>query len=781
MGEFKLSASLEGHEDDVRDVAFPHPKLILSASRDATVRAWNLLAPNPPNYDCTLISHGSAFVNSLTYVPPSSVYPQGLVVSGGKDTIIEVRQPGKAPQDNADALLLGHSSNVCSLDVSEDGQIIVSGSWDQEARVWQVGKWEAAVTVLQGHEASVWAVLAYDRETIITGCADKLIRVFRPSGKLLRSIRGSSDVVRALCKLPPKHWSEGQFASAGNDAVIRCWTLEGRQTAELHGHENFIYSLAVLPSGELVSSSEDRTARIWKNGRCIQTITHPAISVWSVAVCAENGDIVTGASDRVVRVFSRSEDRQANAGTIKAFEDSVKSSSIPQQQVGNINKEQLPGPEFIQQKSGTKEGQVQMIREDNGNVSAYQWSTAANQWINVGTVVDAAGSSGRKISYKGQDYDYVFDVDIEDGKPPLKLPYNLSQNPYETANKFIADNELPISYLDQVANFIVTNTQGASLGPGAGNQTQAPGSDPWGSESRYRPGEVDSAAPQNMPAESRPKLLPQTQYLSITTANLKTIQKKIQELNQQLIDQGSKDLSLNPSDLQILSALTKQLEQASAKPEATSPALNEGIDLALKLATAWPQDKRLPGLDLLRLLAAASPNLAAHTSSSDQTIVDQLAASGVFSEGAPPNNTMMAIRTFANLFNTEEGRFIADGEFDKIHELVQPFVGSSNRNLVVAITTLYINYGVMLAAPAHNADRALTLLDDLTKVINSATDSEALYRALVGAGTLLCLGEDFRTAAKEVFDFDKALQRAENVGKEPRIKNVIREMRDELA
>lgn len=127
------------------------------------------MAPNPPNYDCTLISHGSAFVNSLTYVPPSSAYPQGLVVSGGKDTIIEVRQPGKAPQDNADALLLGHSSNVCSLDVSEDGQIIVSGSWDQEARVWQVGKWEAAVTVLQGHEASVWAVLAYDRETIITG------------------------------------------------------------------------------------------------------------------------------------------------------------------------------------------------------------------------------------------------------------------------------------------------------------------------------------------------------------------------------------------------------------------------------------------------------------------------------------------------------------------------------------------------------------------------------------------------------------------------------------
>ena len=72
----------------------------------------------------------------------------------------------------------------------------------------------------------------------------------------------------------------------------------------------------------------------------------------------------------------------------------------------------------------------------------------------MGTVVDSAGSSGRKTEYNGKSYDYVFDVDIEDGKPPLKLPYNLSQNPYEAATKFLGDNELPISYLDNVANFI---------------------------------------------------------------------------------------------------------------------------------------------------------------------------------------------------------------------------------------------------------------------------------------------------------------------------------------
>jgi phospholipase A-2-activating protein len=39
--------------------------------------------------------------------------------------------------------------------------------------------------------------------------------------------------------------------------------------------------------------------------------------------------------------------------------------------------------------------------------------------------VDAVGN-GRRQVYNGVEYDYVFDVDIRDGAPPLKLPYNAS-------------------------------------------------------------------------------------------------------------------------------------------------------------------------------------------------------------------------------------------------------------------------------------------------------------------------------------------------------------------
>ena len=91
-----------------------------------------------------------------------------MILSGGQEPIVEARQPGKVAEDNADALLLGHSHNVCAIDVNAEAGYVVTGSWDQSARVWPVGRWESDI-VLDGHKGSVWAVLAFDKDTIITG------------------------------------------------------------------------------------------------------------------------------------------------------------------------------------------------------------------------------------------------------------------------------------------------------------------------------------------------------------------------------------------------------------------------------------------------------------------------------------------------------------------------------------------------------------------------------------------------------------------------------------
>lgn len=95
--------------------------------------------------------------------------------------------------------------------------------------------------------------------------------------------------------------------------------------------------------------------------------------------------------------------------------------------------------------------------------------------------MDAVGSN-RKQVYEGKEYDYVFDVDVQEGSPPLKLPYNASgnifflkrgcdsnfkENPYITAQRFLERNDLPSSYLDEVVKFIEKNTSGVTLGTNA--------------------------------------------------------------------------------------------------------------------------------------------------------------------------------------------------------------------------------------------------------------------------------------------------------------------------
>lgn len=175
----------------------------------------------------------------------------------------------------------------------------------------------------------------------------------------------------------------------------------------LSGHTSFVYSVSVLPNGDLVSAGEDRSVRIWRgmirfiwfqrlstltpmiilDGECAQVIIHPAISVWSVSTMP-NSDIVSGCSDGVIRVFSNLEDRWANEVDQKAFEDQVSKQALPSHQVGDVQKADLPGLEVLvspgnlpnnssfqctEQKSGKKAGEVKMVRIGDA-VEAHQVS-----------------------------------------------------------------------------------------------------------------------------------------------------------------------------------------------------------------------------------------------------------------------------------------------------------------------------------------------------------------------------------------------------------------------
>ena len=60
-------------------------------------------------------------------------------------------------------------------------------------------------------------------------------------------------------------------------------------------------------------------------------------------------------------------------------------------------------------------------------------------WQLEGQVTGASDNNmdmGRK-THGGQEWDYVFDVDVEEGQPPLKMPCNKDENPYAVAERYV--------------------------------------------------------------------------------------------------------------------------------------------------------------------------------------------------------------------------------------------------------------------------------------------------------------------------------------------------------
>jgi WD40 repeat protein len=142
-------------------------------------------------------------------------------------------------------VLRGHERHVSACAFNPAGDQVVSGSWDNTLRLWQVGRGSSgdliAQAVLRGHESTVMA------------CA------FNPAGDQV--VSGSEDNTLRL-------WQVGRGSSGDLSAQ-----------AVLRGHEHWVTACAFNPAGDQVVSAGgyDNTLRLWDIRdihaiRCVQVV-----------------------------------------------------------------------------------------------------------------------------------------------------------------------------------------------------------------------------------------------------------------------------------------------------------------------------------------------------------------------------------------------------------------------------------------------------------------------------------------------------------------------------
>ncbi|EHN01568.1 Doa1p [Saccharomyces cerevisiae x Saccharomyces kudriavzevii VIN7] len=714
---YQLSATLKGHSQDVRDVVALDDSKVASASRDGTVRLWS----KDNEWQGTTVYSGQEFLNSVCYYPEEQ-----LLLFGGKDTMINGVPLFATSGEDPLYTLIGHQGNVCSL-YCQDG-VVVSGSWDKTAKVWKDG---SLVYDLQAHTASVWdaKVVSLAENKFLTASADKTIKLWQYN-KVIKTFDGiHNDVVRHLALVDSDH-----FISCSNDGLIKLVDIQtGNVLKTFEGHESFVYCVKLLPNGDIVSCSEDRSVRIWsmENASLKQVITLPAISIWSVD-SMPNGDIVVGSSDNIVRIFSQEKSRWTSEKEIDELSKQVEKSTISSKTM-QFDESKL-SPYEILQSPGRKEGQIVVVKSPQGTIEAHQFSNSS--WQKVGDVV-GSGTTGndQKVEYEGKSYDYVFDVDIEEGKPPLKLPINVNDNPYTVTDNFLARYELPLSYREQVVQFILKNTSGISLDQQASTEN------------------TPSIAPSFSTTKAM-KVLPVKKYLFMDNFNPDTIFNGIVKIN----------ASEKTFDDEVLAQIGGALHDIDESWELL-------LSFANTISSSW--EVKTPAYDIMRLIVKKLP----YSSDIESYIKEGLSNKNI-------TLTMLTVRLLVNCFKNEiwgvkllQSEQVYKSIFETIDTEFPQASAKQSQNLAVAVSTLIFNYSALVIRHPSDVELLPIVADAMNTKYGPLEEyqecEEAAYRIAVAYGNLATVEPTLRQFAKSVAWLANIKRTYENV---PRFKDLFEDL-----
>jgi len=315
----------KGHKESINSIAtFPDGKRIATASFDKTIRIWRL-------------EDGTEMTK---WVVKQCVTALVLLKNGKQVVSAEGELPARIDEDDFDdndllnevldwqlwvrdvesgrvvaGPLEGHTSWVTALEISPDGEILASGSYDRTVILWDTSTWKR-----KGHP-------------LFCGSHNFDIR-FSPTGQLGVATKEDIqiwdlDQKKRLTQFNGHHefnkawnvsltWTHdgARLLSAGdiNDPVIRSWdTSTWKQAGDPwigHDKDENIYQIRLNPAGTLLASaSGDCTVRLWQfsTGTELAQFKH-SDEVMHVAFSVDGRSIFSGGLDKKISQWEIPED-----------------------------------------------------------------------------------------------------------------------------------------------------------------------------------------------------------------------------------------------------------------------------------------------------------------------------------------------------------------------------------------------------------------------------------------------------------------------------------------
>jgi WD40 repeat protein/ABC-type branched-subunit amino acid transport system substrate-binding protein len=306
---------LQGHTAGVTDIA-TFGERIFSASSDGSIRLWDTKLPYQHTVD-------------LQSEPASvAIFPQGNKVAVGFASgalhLYSLSKKHGIKKDGAWWQKQAHTKKVKRIAFSPNGNWLVSVSFDNTAKLWQVTSSEEKLNLDEKHTFSHDGaindvVFSPDNHTFATASfdgrvglftVDKQEQFYQPfDGKDVNSVSFNKDGTQLLTtgdyevslwainngsptllqEYPAASdilmWSrfspnDEQIASVGREQVVHIYSTKNKSTRyRLAGHESTIYRVIFSDDGQRVATiSSDATLRFWDlfNGSELFTLRLPA-------------------------------------------------------------------------------------------------------------------------------------------------------------------------------------------------------------------------------------------------------------------------------------------------------------------------------------------------------------------------------------------------------------------------------------------------------------------------------------------------------------------------
>ena len=262
-----LASAPNAHTDAVLAVASLKPldkvpsENFVSCGKDQNVCLWRMTPGG-----ASLLAKGTGHTS---YVGAVGLSTDGLF-SASKDGILK---SWSLPEEGDETLktkrtIAAHPQEINSLDVSFDGQVVVTGSQDKTAKLWRVSDLGLLGT-LSGHRRGIWSTKFFyeaNRLLIATASADCTVKLWEKNTfgtyACIQTLEGHLSSVLSITHLPDR-----KLATVSSDGLLKIWSFENNFTSDVgsfDAHDDKIWAVEAVED-KIVTGGRDGQMVLWEN------------------------------------------------------------------------------------------------------------------------------------------------------------------------------------------------------------------------------------------------------------------------------------------------------------------------------------------------------------------------------------------------------------------------------------------------------------------------------------------------------------------------------------